>query len=59
MKKERLCVESAAGAICWFDSGITDSWSSDLRLMNCLAFYKEPAALILMKSQSEDQLSIE
>ena len=30
----------SAGAICWFDSGITDSWSSDLRLMNCLAFTK-------------------
>ena len=28
----------SAGAICWFDSGITDSWAEDLKLMDCLGF---------------------
>jgi len=26
----------SAGAICWFDSGITDSWADRLRLLPCL-----------------------
>ncbi len=30
-----LCGVSA-GAICWFDYGITDSWASNLNLMDCL-----------------------
>jgi aminopeptidase N len=30
----------SAGAICWFDSGITDSWAEDLKLMDCLGFAK-------------------
>jgi len=28
----------SAGAICWFEKGITDSWSNDLRIMDCLGF---------------------
>ncbi|MDA7856555.1 peptidase E [Gammaproteobacteria bacterium] len=28
----------SAGAICWFDKGITDSWSHDLTIMDCLGF---------------------
>ena len=28
----------SAGAICWFEKGITDSWSDDLRLIECLGF---------------------
>ncbi|HJL80441.1 MAG: peptidase E [Gammaproteobacteria bacterium] len=28
----------SAGAICWFDSGVTDSWAEDLKLMDCLGF---------------------
>ena len=28
----------SAGAICWFDKGITDSWSHDLAIMDCLGF---------------------
>tara|TARA_Y100001970_G_scaffold6943_2_gene7962 strand:- start:17625 stop:18317 length:693 start_codon:yes stop_codon:yes gene_type:complete len=28
----------SAGAICWFEKGITDSWLSNLRLMDCLGF---------------------
>ena len=30
-----LCGVSA-GAICWFTKGITDSWSDELKVMNCL-----------------------
>ena len=30
----------SAGAICWFEKGITDSWSNDLRVMDCLGFVK-------------------
>lgn len=26
----------SAGAICWFDTGITDSWASNLNYINCL-----------------------
>ena len=28
----------SAGAICWFEKGITDSWAHDLAVMDCLAF---------------------
>ena len=28
----------SAGAICWFDQGITDSWAEDLKVMDCLGF---------------------
>tara|TARA_E500000331_G_C17130726_1_gene658120 strand:+ start:135 stop:827 length:693 start_codon:yes stop_codon:yes gene_type:complete len=28
----------SAGAICWFEKGITDSWESKLNLMDCLGF---------------------
>ena len=30
----------SAGAICWFDQGITDSWAEDLKVMDCLVFVK-------------------
>ena len=30
-----LCGVSA-GAICWFDNGVTDSWASNLNVINCL-----------------------
>ena len=30
----------SAGAICWFEKGITDSWSEDLNLLRCLGFVK-------------------
>jgi peptidase E len=29
---------SSAGAICWFEQGITDSWAPDLRSLDCLGF---------------------
>jgi len=28
----------SAGAICWFESGVTDSWGSGLNLLPCLGF---------------------
>ncbi|MDA9112227.1 peptidase E [Gammaproteobacteria bacterium] len=28
----------SAGAICWFNKGITDSWADDLAIMDCLGF---------------------
>jgi dipeptidase E len=28
----------SAGAICWFEQGLTDSWSDQLRLLDCLGF---------------------
>ena len=35
-----LCGVSA-GAICWFKQGITDSWASNLNVMDCLDFIPE------------------
>ena len=35
-----LCGVSA-GAICWFRQGITDSWASNLNVMDCLDFLPE------------------
>tara|TARA_B100000963_G_C22598573_1_gene659115 strand:- start:422 stop:1120 length:699 start_codon:yes stop_codon:yes gene_type:complete len=28
----------SAGAICWFEKGITDSWAEDLAVMDCMGF---------------------
>ena len=28
----------SAGAICWFTEGITDSWASNLNVMDCMGF---------------------
>ena len=30
----------SAGAICWFESGLTDSWEEELKLLPCLGFVK-------------------
>ena len=30
----------SAGAICWFEKGITDSWSDSLNVLDCLGFTK-------------------
>jgi len=30
----------SAGAICWFEQGITDSWASNLNVLDCLGFVK-------------------
>jgi len=34
-----LCGVSA-GAICWFEKGVTDSWASNLSIMDCMGFLK-------------------
>ena len=31
----------SAGAICWFTSGITDSWDNELRILPCLDFIRD------------------
>ena len=28
----------SAGAICWFEAGLTDSWASELKMMGCMNF---------------------
>ncbi len=28
----------SAGAICWFNQGITDSWADQLNIIDCLGF---------------------
>ena len=28
----------SAGAICWFDQGLTDSWADELKMMPCMNF---------------------
>jgi aminopeptidase N len=30
----------SAGAICWFEKGVTDSWADELNVMECLSFTK-------------------
>jgi aminopeptidase N len=30
----------SAGAICWFEKGVTDSWADKLNIMECLSFTK-------------------
>ena len=44
----------SAGAICWFDKGITDSWAEDLKVMDCLGFIEGLVAHITMKSLKEN-----
>jgi aminopeptidase N len=29
----------SAGAICWFEQGITDSWVNNLNVLECLGFF--------------------
>ena len=30
----------SAGAICWFEKGVTDSWAEKLEIMDCMGFTK-------------------
>lgn len=55
----------SAGAICWFEKGITDSWAHDLAVMDCLGFVngvccphydEEPARRPFVKKVLEDNL---
>ena len=36
--KGKILCGVSAGAICWFEQGITDSWVSNLNVMECLGF---------------------
>jgi len=63
----------SAGAICWFTSGITDSWQNELRILPCLDFIsgtccphydEEPSRIpfvkkILLEKQITNCFSIE
>ncbi len=55
----------SAGAICWFEKGITDSWANDLAVMDCLGFVdgvccphydEEPARRPYVKRALENNL---
>ena len=37
-KKGKVLCGVSAGAICWFEQGVTDSWASNLNVLNCLGF---------------------
>ena len=39
-QKGKILCGVSAGAICWFEQGITDSWASNLNAMNCLGLLK-------------------
>ena len=39
-EKGKVLCGVSAGAICWFEQGITDSWASNLNPMDCLGFLK-------------------
>ncbi|MBT6711964.1 MAG: peptidase E [Candidatus Marinimicrobia bacterium] len=41
--KGKILCGVSAGAICWFEQGITDSWASNLNVMDCLGFLPEMA----------------
>ena len=38
--KGKILAGVSAGSICWFEKGITDSWASNLNIMDCLSFIK-------------------
>ena len=40
-KRGAILCGVSAGAICWFKEGITDSWASNLNVMDCLDFVPE------------------
>ncbi len=37
-KEGKVLSGVSAGAICWFDKGITDSWAKELKILDCLDF---------------------
>jgi len=37
-KEGKILCGVSAGAICWFEEGVTDSWEGDLRVLDCLGF---------------------
>ena len=38
--KGKILCGVSAGSICWFDKGVTDSWASNLSILDCLGFVK-------------------
>jgi len=40
-KRGAILCGVSAGAICWFREGVTDSWASNLNIINCLNFIDE------------------
>ena len=38
--KGKILSGVSAGSICWFEQGITDSWASNLNIIDCLSFIK-------------------
>ena len=36
--KGKILAGVSAGAICWFEKGITDSWANGLRILDCMNF---------------------
>ena len=39
--KGKMFCGVSAGAICWYNKGITDSWASNLSILDCLGFINE------------------
>ena len=39
-KKGKILCGVSAGSICWFEKGITDSWASNLSVLDCLGLIK-------------------
>ena len=39
-KRGAILCGVSAGSICWFEKGITDSWASNLNIMDCIGFIK-------------------
>ena len=39
-KDGKILAGVSAGAICWFDQGITDSWEDGLRVLDCMGILK-------------------
>ena len=37
-KRGAILCGVSAGAICWFEKGVTDSWASNLNIMDCMGF---------------------
>ena len=37
-KRGKVLCGVSAGAICWFEQGITDSWASNLNILDCLGY---------------------
>ena len=37
-KKGKILCGVSAGSICWFEKGVTDSWASNLNVIDCLSF---------------------